>query len=188
MTASGSPFDHVQWVSQADAEGCGIATLAMIVGDTYEAVKAHLDSTDHDANGKPRDWTTGGCTHYTLDRYLGSRGFYISRRYEAWGLPLEPFAEIHYASVQQPSNRGHFVCVLANGDVLDPLREGRYRLSDWQKVNQLVGIAPPLRSVQIDVLRAARRFVRAEGEGHDGLIEDAHFQLLRAVTNLVEAA
>jgi hypothetical protein len=183
-----SLFQFTRHVSQADAEGCGIATLAMIVGDTYEAVKAHVDATELIAQGRQRDWKKEGCTHYTLDHYLGSRGFYISRRYESWGLPMEPFAPIHYASVQQPSNRGHFVCVLANGDVLDPIREGVYKLSDWEKVNQLVGVAPPMTAEHVEVGRAASRFVDAEAEGHAGLIEDAHFGLLRAVTNLRAAA
>jgi hypothetical protein len=38
-----------------------------------------------------------------------------------------------------------------------------------------------------EVAKAARRFVNAEAEGHAAVIEDAHFQLLRAVTTLNEA-
>ena len=53
-----------------------------------------------------------------------------------------PFARVHYASVVQPSNRFHFVVVDHNGGVLDPLREGRFTLYDWAKVNQIVGVRP----------------------------------------------
>lgn len=187
-TERASLFPFTRWVSQADAEGCGLATLAMIVGKSYAEVKTEVDAGDPTAGGKPRDWTTNGCTHYSLDRYLAMHGYFIQRRYESWGLPLEPFAPIHYASVQQPSNRGHFVCVLANGDVLDPMREGVYKLSDWQKVNQLVGIAEPLTRIYVDVAKAAARYVAVTPERIPELTEDAHFGLLRAVTNYQDAA
>lgn len=179
------PFDHVDRVSQADAEGCGLATLAMICRVPYEDVKREVDSW---AQNGPQDWGKQGCTHYTLDRFLAVRGFFLQRRYATWGMALTPFAPIHYASVRQPSGRGHFVCVLANGDVLDPLREGVYRLTDWQEVNQLVGIAAPLWPQTWEVAKAAARFVDVEPEGIPALTEDAHFGLLRAVTSWRAAA
>lgn len=133
-------FEAVGRVAQADAMGCGIAVLAMLTGHSYADVQATLDRW----SGREQDWSREGCTHYWLDRYLAGLGWFVQRRYEAWPeLPVEPFAPIHYASVQQPSNRGHFVVVLANGDVLDPLRKGVYRLSDWPNVNQLVGLVRP---------------------------------------------
>ena len=127
-------------VSQEDAQGCGLAVLAMITGRTYAEVKAEVESWEHDPMQGPKDWSQTGVTHYTLDRFLAGQGYFVQRRFDGWPeLPKEPFAPIHYASVQQPSNRGHFVVVLENGDVLDPLREGTFRLADWEKVNQLVG-------------------------------------------------
>lgn len=70
---------------------------------------------------------------------------------------------------------------------------------DWDRDRVFVGaswwvardpsrIAPRALPVKADapaaaVVTAARRLVRAEGEGHDALIDDAHFQLLRAVTD-----
>lgn len=127
----------VRWVGQEDAWGCGLATLAMISGRSYSEVKASVDSwAEH-------DWAVNGATHYTLDRYLTEDGWFSQRRYESWGLPMDAFAPIHYASVAQPSGRGHFVVVLENGLVLDPLRKGIYALSDWERVNQLVGLWKP---------------------------------------------
>jgi len=112
----------------------------MISGRSYAEVKATVDAWGWQAT----DWATSGCTHYTLDRYLAADGWYLQRRYEAWPeLLKEPFAPIHYASVVQSSGRGHFVVVLADGVVLDPYREGHYNLSDWGKVNQLVGLVRP---------------------------------------------
>lgn len=132
---------RVEWVRQEDAEGCGLAVLAMLTGRSYAEVKAKVDATEVGPSEAPRDWTTSGCTHYTLDRYLAAEGWFFQRRYESYAeLPQEPFAPIHYAEVVQPSGRGHFVVVHADGKVLDPMREGRFRLSDWARVNQLVGL------------------------------------------------
>ena len=134
------------WVAQEDAEGCALATLAMICGQTYAEVKAAVtsDTVESGRWHKPdQDWDVEGATFYTLDWYLARQGFFLQRRYASWGLPMEPFAPIHYASVEQPSKRSHFVVVLADGAVLDPLRDGRFALSDWPKVNQIVGLVKP---------------------------------------------
>lgn len=142
--AKSGPSESAAWVGQEDAEGCALATLAMICGHDYAAVKAEVETywpSDEPAPG--HDWSKNGVTFYTLDRYLAAQGYFMQRRYATWGLPLEPFAPIHYASVQQPSNRSHFVVVLADGGVLDPLREGRFALSDWTEVNQLGGLVKP---------------------------------------------
>lgn len=130
----------VRWVRQEDAYGCGLAVLAMLTGRTYAEAKERVRTFQNE----PCNWAANGCTHYTLDRFLAGDGWYVQRRYNAWTeLSSEPFADIHYASVQQPSNNGHFVVVLGDGTVLDPNREGRYRLSDWAHVNQIVGLIPP---------------------------------------------
>jgi hypothetical protein len=130
---------RVEWVRQEDANGCALAVIAMIAGHSYAAVKAVVDSW----SDEPHDWDKSGTSHYTLDRYLGGLGWFYQRRYAAWnrdGWVPEPFAPIHYASVKQPSDYGHFVAVLYDGTVLDPLREGHFRLSDWQAVNQICGL------------------------------------------------
>jgi hypothetical protein len=131
----------VNWVRQEDAQGCGLAVLAMICGHGYAEVKATVDGWGWTTN---QDWNKEGCTFHTLDRYLAVDGWFLQRRYDAWDeLPKEPFAPIHYASVEQPSSRNHFVVVLGNGDVLDPLQEGTFRLAGWANVNQLVGLVAP---------------------------------------------
>lgn len=137
------------WVRQEDKEGCGLAVLAMLTGQSYADVKAEVGSLEaQPMEGRPipdeRDWSKQGCTHYLLDRYLAGHGFFLQRRYDTYTeLPMEPFAPLHYASVVQLSSNHHFVAVLANGDVLDPMREGVFKLSDWSKVNQLVGVHDP---------------------------------------------
>lgn len=136
--AVASQGQRVRWVGQEDAEGCALAVLAMLSGETYADVKAEVDGWFDKA--APQDWATNGTSHYTLDRYLAHRGFWMRRHYATWGLPLRAFAPLHYASVKQPSGRGHFVAVLHDGTVLDPMREGTYTLEDWAEVNQLVGL------------------------------------------------
>lgn len=128
----------VRWVRQEDAEGCALAVLAMLTGETYADVKAAVDGVEG-----PRDWEEHGCTHHTIDRHLATRGWFWQRRYDWPDVPLEPFAEVHHAQVLQPSGNQHFVVVLGRGAVLDPLRFGLHRLSDWPKVQQLVGLIPP---------------------------------------------
>jgi hypothetical protein len=134
----------LRWVRQEDPEGCALAVLAMLTGDSYAEVKAEIEGQDfHGHNG---DWSTRGLTHISIDRHLASRGFYEQRAYEAWGLsawPPDPWAPIHYAQVVQPSGNAHFIVMDAAGSVLDPLREGTFKLTDWQKVNNVVGLVVP---------------------------------------------
>ncbi len=138
------------WVQQEDAQGCGVAALAMLTGQTYAAVKAEMDADPWVSEGGERDWATHGLTAHVLDRYLVARGYFLRRIYGAWGIvepwPPEPFAPLHFARVTQPSNNGHFVVMDAAGRVLDPLRDGEFRLSDWVEVQNVVGIhsgSPP---------------------------------------------
>lgn len=137
---SAATHPRVLLIRQLDAEGCALATIAMLCDHTYEGVKQRVEEWP---DFRSRDWATEGVTFYTIDRYLAEEGYFIQRRYESWGLPLEPFAPIHYASVTQPSGRNHFVVVLDGGTVLDPLRDGFHDLSEWSKVNQLVGVVRP---------------------------------------------
>jgi hypothetical protein len=130
----------VNWVKQEDANGCGPATAAMLLGISYREARDAID-----AFRGPQDWNDGGCIHYDLDRLLYAAGYFKQTRYAAWGHDLTlPFAPMHYAMVRQPSNNSHFVAMLADGRVLDPLREGFWSLADWPEVNQVCGWARPL--------------------------------------------
>ena len=135
------------WVGQEDASGCGAATLAMLTGRTYGEARDLIDSLWE----KPKDWADGGTNEFDIDRCLYADGFYIQRRYSSWrdngtaailSFP-DPFAPLHYAMVRQPSHNYHFVVMLADGRVLDPMREGFHALSDWPEVAQVVGLVKP---------------------------------------------
>lgn len=158
------PRPSIRWVRQWHASGCGVAVLAMLTGRPYGEIVKRI--AGHDGSGHDGDWNAHGVTHLTLDRVLAEEGFWLQRHYAAWHAdyeepvtdpapvrravpkpghtwPPEPWAPVHYASVQQPSGHGHFVVMLADGRVLDPLREGFYSLSDWPAVNQVTGLRRP---------------------------------------------
>lgn len=155
----------IRWVRQEDANGCALAVLAMLTGETYDAVKAEV-ATYAEYAGHDGDWGKHGTTHYTLDRFLIPRGFYMQRVFVAWHQrrvddvndpadpvrhellpgavwPPVPWAPLHFASVQQPSRHSHFVAMDADGRVFDPLREGVYSLADWPEVQNVVGLVKP---------------------------------------------
>lgn len=128
--------------------GCAIATLAMLTARSYAAVRAEIDAEDD--HGHDGDWSSNGISHVAIDRYLIRRGLFLQRRYpstipwEPW--PPEPFAPLHFASIVQPSGNTHFVVMDRDGVVLDPMREGAFRLTDWPGVNNVCGILRPHRS------------------------------------------
>ncbi len=137
----------VRWVRQEDAGGCAPATLAMLTGRTYREARDLIDGMWERG---PKDWSEGGCSNYDIDRVLFFDGFFIQRRYATYSqgttvlldFPVT-FAPLHYAMVEQPSGNHHFVVVLADGTVLDAMREGEYALSDWSRVLQIVGLVRP---------------------------------------------
>lgn len=130
-----------EWVRQEHLNGCAVATLAMLLGKTYTDIVTLLAESPHPI--EPDGWHRVGTTQYHVDWALATSGAFIQRRFSAWGWSMEPFAPIHYAQVVQPSNNTHFVVVLEDGSVLDPMREGVYALGDWEKVNQIVGVVWP---------------------------------------------
>lgn len=123
----------------------------MIVGCSYEEAKAQIDALpwlsigEDTAKLKPVDWSVGGgMSTYHLDRALYAHGFFKQSRYRAWGHDLTvPFAPIHYAIVRQPSNNHHFVVMLRDGRVLDPLADHPRRLTQWVEVLQVCGLVRP---------------------------------------------
>lgn len=135
-----APAAVMNWVRQEDAEGCGVAVLAMLTGQTYAAVRDELEADEWVNHGG--DWRTNGVTQIVLERYLAQRGGFFRRVYAAWEFgvwPPPPFAYSHYAIVANPGG-GHFVAMDRDGQVLDPLREGAFSLSDWDVVNCVVGL------------------------------------------------
>lgn len=121
----------------------------MLTGRTYREARDLIDALWE----KPKDWSANGdgSNEFDLDRCLYADGFYIQRRYSSWrdngtaallAFP-EPFAPLHYCMVRQSSNNYHFVVMLRDGVVLDPMRAGEFVLADWAEVAQVVGLTRP---------------------------------------------
>lgn len=143
---------HPNWVGQDHANGCGFAALAMIVGKTYAQVVAEFAGDAH-PNGYRYNPDTGSPAYYAMDLYLAEEGFAVSRLYEdrfphcrnekrAW--PPEPFAPLHLCNVKvySESTRNHWVVMLADGAVLDPLTPEPRRLTDYAEVHNVAAVIP----------------------------------------------
>lgn len=138
---------RISWVRQEDPGGCGAATLAIILGCTYQQAKEQIDAQLWDSGGgegparKPPNWQEGGITQYHLDRALYEHGYFKQTRYTSWGYDItKPFAPVHWVIVRQPSNNHHFVVMQGDGSVLDPLHEQPRRLTDYPEVFQVCGL------------------------------------------------
>lgn len=129
----------MKWVHQKHANGCGVATLAMILDEPYDDLITEID--EQNGHGHHGDWDKDGISHITLDRLLFSRGYFIQRHYnwdDNW--PPKPWAPVHYAQVTQSSGNGHFIAMEEDGRVLDPMVKGYRKLSDWDLVSNVVGL------------------------------------------------
>lgn len=132
-------------VRQKHARGCGVAALAMLTGDDYDAVAVYFRGIDLDAKGL---YLCG------LDDYLVDRGYAIARKKRYLGFfggdgapprepwPPAPFADVHLCEVEvyEKAPVYHFVVMLRDGAVLDPLADGPRRLSDYHRVNSVAGV------------------------------------------------
>jgi hypothetical protein len=133
-------------VRQEHDYGCGIASLAMVTGDTYDNVRGWLLANWPGGTQTPDEWLTKRGIHKGIaDYYLAAHGYVWRTVYSGWKLapwPPEPFAPVHLACVQQPSNNSHYVVMRSDGAVLDPLDGEHKRLTDWPSVYNVQGIWP----------------------------------------------
>lgn len=149
------PLIELKRVAQEDADGCGVAVLAMLTRQTYAAVDAEwpLRLTEH--------WKDHDVKPHMMRGYLWERGYHLlvvrDRRYAlALGWPsLQPFAPMHYAMVDSPTQpTGHWIAIDGEGVVLDPFDATRTTLDIYGKMHEVVGVWPPV-----------------PAQGHDPLVE-----------------
>jgi hypothetical protein len=138
----------VNLVIQQDPKGCGVASLAMVCGETYEQTKSKM--------GDAAFCWEGSFTHYALTQYLAEAGFcyqfwwaYDQFKMQAdergsrqssprviWPIPT-PFAEAHIL-LTRGEEMGHWVAMDDQGEIFDPVR-GRGKSIGEYDVTQIVG-------------------------------------------------
>jgi hypothetical protein len=135
----------MRWVPQRDDRGCGLAVLAMLTGQPYEAVKLRI-AADAGPSEHRGDWAAEGLTVRAMDRYLARAGFAIQRLYRNMDVPWPPapWAPLHFAQVVN-SGGMHFVAMDAAGTILDPLHEQPRSFEDWEMVANVAGVVPVAR-------------------------------------------
>ena len=131
----------IKRVAQEDADGCAIACVAMVLGWTYQEARGYLRIAAEDDAGVLHGIHSG-----VVQEALAQHGWMCRVHYRhnsvtksdraEW--PPPPFAPVHIAFVNVPNNH-HAVVVTATGDVLDPNSTARTRLTDFSKVDQVIG-------------------------------------------------
>jgi hypothetical protein len=135
-------------IKQRNSRDCGIAALCMVTNHKYEDVIAYFGADDIAQRGV---YLRG------MDDYLVDHGYAIARksmfmgwfRTESGGQvhrqpwPPEPFGHIHLCEVDAAENSPchHFVVMLHNGVVLDPLGPEHKKLTDYHKVLNVAAIS-----------------------------------------------
>jgi predicted double-glycine peptidase len=136
---------YPRWVLQENAYGCGPACLAMILGISYaDACREVEESPAHIG----RDWDEHGTNIHAMEHALARHGYWWRITYKAWepegNWPPEPWAVLHLCQVEQPSGNAHFVVMLRNGVVLDPLEDigvvGPHGLATYPDVSNVMGL------------------------------------------------
>jgi hypothetical protein len=128
---------NISWVGQEDSNGCSLACLAMILGKSYQEIKADFLYFENK-----------GVSFFSYDHYLAENGFAVARKYrhyqirreerEIW--PVEPFADVHICTVRIDPDFHHTVILLKDGLVLDPLTQEKRTLADYSEIDNIAGV------------------------------------------------
>ena len=133
----------MEYIKQEQEFGCVFACIAMIVEIDYWTVR----------NGFPKyrfkkelGKETGISATDDAESYLFYNGYVGHTNYSTVGFSqikrksnewIKEFAPIHIVSVVL---NGHIhACVLKDGIIYDPYREGKYTFEDYEKVNSITG-------------------------------------------------
>lgn len=134
-------------VRQEASHECGIACMAMVMGVSLEDARGAYDAVYPGGRAKGRG-VTEGITDVELDVVLAECGFATARLYSGgkkrravW--PPEPWADAHIATVILV-NGGHYVVLLRDGTVLDPMADDprTLRHPHYISVNSVAAVVP----------------------------------------------
>jgi DNA primase large subunit len=134
---------NMKCVHQKHSMGCGLAALAMITGSNYDEIIKFFSP--------PIDFNKDGISFRAIDAYLVDHGYAIARKFQHYGFfncpkreiwPPQPFAPIHLCEVRVYENAPctHFVIMLSNGRILDPINDEHKNLNFYFKVISVAGI------------------------------------------------
>lgn len=143
-------------IQQEHVYGCVIAALAMVMGKSYQEV--HDDIQDHTGHFEESVWVKGNdfskqgvSLDFDASIYLAHRGYavqYMWRSDRGTNKPREVWP-IYWVKehptfcgylVSVLSNQAHAVAMELDGTVLDPWREGKYTLADYQAVHSMIAV------------------------------------------------
>ena len=129
------------WVRQEHSCGCGVAACAMIMGRTYSETLRIFDlPADHDLEAT-------GLSEFVLEGVLAGQGFAWAKVYRLrqpanrarheW--PVAPWADKHLVQVSTGSG-AHYVVMLGDGSILDPVTPDPKKLSDYKQVYWIAAV------------------------------------------------
>lgn len=128
-------------VVQEDSHGCGIACLAMATGHSYKDVRDWFEG---------KDFGSDGLSYFCMDAYLIEHGYAIARKYkhlpgkeiDRANWPPNPFAEVHVCGMRTCAKTNHYIIMLGDGSLIDPLWPDRkdLKFSDYDELIHVDGV------------------------------------------------
>jgi hypothetical protein len=170
-------IERVSPVRQKHTYGCAAATVAMLLGISYDAAADLL------TGGEPDRLNEQGMGWHVPESQLVQHGYAVSRKWrvyqpgnqtrEPW--PCAPFADLHWCEVIAGPRGAHAVVMLRDGTVLDPMADEPKRLSDYSEVNFIAAVVPVAAYDTDDRIKELRgeilRLVDALVYAHDAGVE-----------------
>ena len=139
------PKPAVRWVAQEDPYGCGIAAFAMLLGITYQEARRLLPDERPEETGMHVDDVLPDFGFATLVKHQWIHWRIRNNKEERrtpW--PPEPFYGVHLCRVQVTATSPvfHWVIMLSDGSVLDPLTPTVRHLTDYEVVASVAAVVP----------------------------------------------
>lgn len=129
-----APPITIHRVEQQDSNGCVLACIAMVTGQSYEEVKAGFDRID-----------AAGISEFRLRAYLAECGYAAAIKYphysplnvdrEIW--PPKPFGKVHIVFTGN-----HAIVMLRNGTVYDPApgHDKPRHIKDYRDIHLMMAV------------------------------------------------
>jgi hypothetical protein len=130
----------IKLVRQEDPFGCAVACIAMVLGRTYESVKADWSN----------DFAKDGVTTNQITGYLGDAGCSVLyKNLMNWNEKdfarkemFRPFAPAHILCIKQlyDATIYHAVVMDAKGKIYDPAGHTDKEVKSWYLLDEVIGV------------------------------------------------